>query len=196
MKLVETHDIFSVGMFAKSEEWRIACKQVKEAIHAVDWHPGNGTFTIYPESGKKRGKGNGVDLIKKACNEYLKRSGWLTKKLPPFDKGILFPGNLDALRILKAGLIGFKWAIGDIASSHRTINKLLLAIQTGGLLGVFLIVKSDSFKSFLGDRIWNFGELRPYLPLWSSIPIKEGVLRIEVVEHDAKNPDKPRIGTS
>jgi hypothetical protein len=185
MKIVETHDIFSVGLFSKSREWDIACKQVKEAIHATDWPHGSGKFTIYPQSGKKRGEGNGVVPIKKPCIENLKKSGWLTEKLPPLDKGVIHPGDLDALFSCNTGFIGFEWETGNISSSHRAINKLLLTMQVGGLVGGFLVVPSDNLKIFLTDRIGNIGELRPYLPLWSSIPIREGVLRIEVVEHDA-----------
>ena len=66
-------------------------------------------------------------------------------------------------------------------------------MQVGGLIGGFLVVPSYELKIFLTDRIGNIGELRPYLPLWSSIPIKEGVLRIVVVEHDATSFDVPRI---
>jgi len=193
MKIVETHDILSIGMFSKSEEWRIACKQVKEAIQSVDWPHGAGIFTIYPQSGKKRGEGNGVVPIKKPCIEYLERSGWLTEKLPPLEKGVIVPGDLDALLILKNGYIGFEWETGNISSSHRAINKLLLTMQLGGLLGGFLVVPSDNLKIFLTDRIGNIGELRPYLPLWSSVPIKEGVLRIEVVEHDATSLNVEKI---
>lgn len=193
MKIVETHDIFTVGLFSKSEEWDIACKQVKDAIHATDWPHGSGSFTIYPESGKKRGKGNGVVPIKKPCIEHLKKSGWITEKLPPLDRGVIYPGDLDALFSCNAGYIGFEWETGNISSSHRAINKLLLTMRLGGLAGGFLVVPGDKLKSFLTDRIGNIGELRPYLPLWRSIPIKEGVLRIEVVEHDAISLDAPRI---
>jgi hypothetical protein len=193
MKIVDTYDILSVGMFSESEEWRIACKQVKESIQAVDWPHGSGKFTIYPQSGKKRGEGNGVVPIKKPCIEYLERYGWLTEQLPPIEKGVISPGDLDALFILKYGYIGFEWETGNISSSHRAINKLLLTMQVGGLLGGFLVVPSDKLKPFLTDRIGNIGELKPYLSLWSSIPIKEGVLRIEVVEHDATSFDVPRI---
>ena len=53
--------------------------------------------------------------------------------------------------------------------------------------------RRDNLKTFLTDRIGNIGELRPYLPLWSSVPIKEGVLRIEVVEHDATSLNVEKI---
>ena len=193
MKIVETHDVFSVGAFPKSGEWHSACLQVKEAILATDWPHGSGKFTIYPLSGKKRGEGNGVVPIKKPCIAHLKKSGWLTEKLPPLPRGVINPGDLDALYQCAKGFIGFEWETGNISSSHRAINKLLLTMQLGGLIGGFLIVPSDTLKVFLTDRIGNIGELRPYLLLWSSIPILEGVLRIEVVEHDATSFDVPRI---
>lgn len=193
MKIVETYDVFSVGSFPESEEWEELSRQVKQAIRATDWPHGSGRFTIYPESGKKRGKGNGVVPIKIPCMKYLKQSGWLTEKLPPLNKGVIRPGDLDALFRCRQGFIGFEWETGNISSSHRAINKLLLTMQLGGLVAGFLVVPSDGLKGFLTDRIGNIGELRPYLPLWSSLPIQEGILRIEVVEHDATSFDVPKI---
>lgn len=193
MKIVETHDVFKEGSFPQSGEWHSACIQVKDAIRVTDWPHGSGEFTIYPQSGKKRGEGNGVVPIKKPCIKHLKQSGWLTEKLPPLDRGVMKPGDLDALFRCRRGFVGFEWETGNISSSHRAVNKLLLTMQLGGLIGGFLVVPSDNLKPFLTDRIGNIGELRPYLPLWSSIPILEGVLRIEVVEHDATSFDVPRI---
>ena len=134
MKIVETHDVLSVGSFPKSEEWYTACKQVKYAIKATDWPHGSGRFTIYPQSGKKRGEGNGVVPIKKPCIVSLEKSGWLTEKLPPLDRGVIRPGDLDALFHCGKRFIGFEWETGNISSSHRAINKLLLTMQVGGLL--------------------------------------------------------------
>lgn len=193
MKIVEIHDVLSVGSFPQSEEWQAVCKHVEGAIYATDWPHGSGRFTIYPQSGKKRGEGNGVVPIKIPCIERLKQFKWITEKLPPILGNVMRPGDLDALYKCTAGFIGFEWETGNISSSHRAINKLLLTMQVGGLIGGFLIVPSDELKRFLTDRIGNIGELRPYLPLWSSIPIKEGVLRIVVVEHDATSFDVPRI---
>lgn len=193
MKIVEIHDVLFAGSFPQSEEWLTACEQVEEAIYATDWPHGSGKFTIYPESGKKRGQGSGVVPIKKPCLERLTQLGWLTEKLPPLEQGVINPGDLDALFQCNMGFIGFEWETGNISSSHRAINKLLLTMQVGGLIGGFFVVPSDKLKLYLTDRIGNIGELRPYLPLWSSIPIKEGVLRITVVEHDATSYDVPRI---
>jgi hypothetical protein len=193
MKIVEIYDIFLAGSFPRSKEWQTARKHVEEAVYATDWPHGSGKFTIYPESGKKRGEGNGVVPIKKPCIERLREWGWITEKLPPIQSNVMRPGDLDALYKCATGFIGFEWETGNISSSHRAINKLLLTMQVGGLVGGFLVVPSDKLKVYLTDRIGNIGELRPYLPLWSSIPIEEGVLRIVVVEHDATSFDVPKI---
>ncbi len=193
MKVVETHDVLSVGRFPYSPEWHTSCAQVEEAILITDWPHGSGKFTIYPESGKKRGKGNGVVPIKKPCLQRLNQLNWVTEKLPPLPVGVINPGDLDAIYRCEEGFIGFEWETGNISSSHRAINKLLLTMQLGGLIGGFLVVPSDNLKVYLTDRIGNIGELRPYLPLWRSIRIKEGALRIVVVEHDATSLEVPRI---
>src|SRR5262245_3634496 len=64
MKIVHIETLLSAGRFAKSKDWAAIQHQVKEAVSKVDWPPGSGKFTIYPESGKKRDQGNGVTPIK------------------------------------------------------------------------------------------------------------------------------------
>lgn len=170
-----------------------ACSDVEAAINSVDWPHGTGTFLIYPESGKQRGQGNGVGPIKVPCMRHLTESGWRTERLPRLQSGVIKPGDLDGILFSASGPIGFEWETGNISSSHRAINKLLLTMQVGGLIGGFLVVPSDNLKTYLTDRIGNIGELRPYLPLWRSIPIAQGVLRIVVVEHDGTSRNVPRI---
>ena len=193
MTIVEKYDVLSVGEFATSREWKKACRDVDKAIDLVDWPHGSGRFVIYPESGKKRGEGNGVGPIKIPCVRSLARHGWLTERLPRLKTGAIKPGDLDAIYPSNAGAIGFEWETGNISSSHRAVNKLLLTMQMGGLIGGFLVVPSDNLKPYLTDRIGNIGELRPYLPLWRSIPICNGVLQFIVVEHDAISRAVPRI---
>src|SRR5579884_1383889 len=89
--------------------------------------------------------------------------------------------------------LAFEWETGNISSSHRAMNKLLLTLKLGGLIGGFLVVPSDRLKVYLTDRIGNIGELRPYFPLWRDTEIKEGALQIVVVELDAISFDVPRI---
>lgn len=154
---------------------------------------GSGKFLIYPQSGKKRGEGNGVLPIKKPCLEKLRSFGWEIEKLPKMEQGVLTTGDLDALKRTRSGFIGFEWETGNVSSSHRAINKLLLSLKVGGIKGGFLVVPSDILKRYLTDRIGNIGELRPYFPLWKSIRMKDGILRIVVVEHDIVSTKVPRI---
>ena len=46
---------------------------------------------------------------------------------------------------------------------------------------------------YLTDRVGNFQELEPYFPLWRALKVKEGLLGIIAVEHDAVSLDVPRI---
>lgn len=198
MKIVETVDVISRGNFPSSRDWRRACRHVKMAVKATDWPHGSGKFTIYPQSGKKRGEGNGVVPIRIPCLKKLRALGWQVEQIPTLESGVLETGDLDALFESKAGFIGFEWETGNISSSHRAMNKLLLTLKLGGLIGGILAVPSDKLKIYLTDRVGNIGELRHYFPLWRDTEIKEGALRIIVVEHDALSLDVPRIpkGTS
>lgn len=193
MKIVEYCGILSKGTFSTSKAWKKACVDVEKAIKATDWPHGSGKFTIYPESGKKRGEGNGVVPIKIPCIQMLEKFGWEIENLPKIEDGVLGTGDLDALFKSDSGFIGFEWETGNISSSHRAINKLLLTLQKGGIKGGILVVPSDKLKLYLTDRIGNIGELRPYFPLWSKIQIEEGTLRIIVVEHDNTSTAVPKI---
>jgi hypothetical protein len=193
MKIVEICDILCKGDFLSTQVWKKACTDVEKAILATDWPHGSGKFTIYPESGKKTGQGNGVLLIKEPCIKKLKEFGWETEYLPMIKGGVLGTGDLDALYKSETGYIGFEWETGNISSSHRAINKLLLALQKGGIKGGILVVPGEKLRPYLTDRIGNIRELRPYFPLWSTIQIEEGVLRIIVVEQDATSTSVPRI---
>jgi len=193
MKIVEYCDILSKGPFSTSKDWKRACIDVEKAITATDWPHGSGKFTIYPESGKKRGEGNGVVPIKIPCIHMLEKNGWKTENLPKIENGVLGTGDLDALFKSELGFIGFEWETGNISSSHRAINKLLLTLQKDGIKGGILVVPSDKLKKYLTDRIGNIGELRPYFPLWSNVQIKQGTLRIIVVEHDSTSTAVPKI---
>jgi hypothetical protein len=193
MKIVERCDLVVSGEFPASATWADACLDAERAIRGVDWPHGSGRFTIYPQSGKGRGEGNGVTPIKAPCMKELKRLGWVTEDLPRLPDSVLRPGDLDALRQTPEGNIGFEWETGNISSSHRAINKLLLTLQLGGIRGGILVVPSDDLRQYLTDRIGNISELRCYFPLWRSIPFFDAALRIIVVEHDETSMSVPRI---
>lgn len=193
MKILEYHDILNPDLFNSSRHLSEAWEEIKQAIHLTDWPHGSGKFTIYPESGKKRGEGNGVKPIKIPCMIALGSLGWKTEELPDIGSSVLGTGDLDALKLTSDGYIAFEWETGNISSSHRALNKLFLAMQETNTLGSFLVVPSDALKPYLTDRVGNIGELRPYFPLWRNLPGISGGLRIVVVEHDEVSFDVPRI---
>ncbi len=192
MKIVHVEKLVSTGSFARSREWKRVRDGLHEAIRAVDWPPGTGKFTIYPQSGKRRGEGNGVKPIKNECIAKLCEQGWRAEIALDI-LGTANPGDLDAVFQAKAGAVAMEWETGNISSSHRALNKLSIGLMRGSLVGATLVVPSRRLYKWLTDRIGNFQELQPYLELWKSIPSENGVLEIVVIEQDDESLDVPRI---
>ncbi len=192
MKIVHVETLISSGEFPISPEWKRRRRMIHKAIKAVDWPPGSGRFIIHPESGKKRGAGNGVRPIKHRCIEMLTANGWRVEQPVDDDAGCKL-GTVDAILKVKPGRIAFEWETGNISSSHRALNKMALGLMRGVLVGAILVVPSRNLYRFLTDRVGNFDELVPYLDLWKSIPCTNGVLEIVVIEQDAESTNVPRI---
>jgi len=95
MKIVHVETLISAGSFASSRQWKAIRGKLHRAIKAVDWPEGTGKFTIYPQSGKKRGEGNGVKPIKNECIRRLLEQAWSIEST--FKKSLDFRlGGLDA----------------------------------------------------------------------------------------------------
>ena len=181
MKIVEKEDVISSGAFHKSKTWRRACAEVEDAISCVDRPHGSGTFAINPKK-----HGNGVKPIKVPCTLRLRELGWRVEALPPLASNVLHPGDLDALVVRDGHYIAFEWETGNISSSHRALNKLVLGLIHRAVIGCFLVVPSRALYPYLTERIGNMTELRAYLPLWhaASAKVTDAALRIYVVEQD------------
>ena len=192
MRIVHIETIISCGSFPASTEWKRTRRLIHKAIKAVDWPTGTGRFSIRPESGKGRGQGNGVRPIKLRCMEMLVENGWKTEH-PIDDSEHNRLGNVDAILHGKLGQIAFEWETGNISSSHRALNKMAIGLMRGKLFGAILVVPSRKLYRWLTDRIGNFDELVPYLELWKSVPCKNGVLEIVVIEQDEESASVPRI---
>jgi hypothetical protein len=193
VKLLEYHDILNPVLFSRSPALQQAWVDVQQAVAATDWPHGTGSFSIYPESGKKSREGNGVKLIKVPCIRALHARGWMTERLPDVGSSVLRTEDLDALKSTPDGWIAFEGETGNISSSHRALNKLFLTMKETNTIGSFLVVPSNRLKLFLTDRIGNIGELEPYFSLWRDLTGIDGALRILVVEHDAESFDVPKI---
>ncbi len=165
---------------------------------------GSSDFAIYPESGKRSGEGNGVVPIKASFAEAISARGWELEKRAPrvtnsedaVMKGSR-PGAFDAhLSFEVSGELPFvaEWETGNISSSHRAINRILLGIRLGYVAGGVLILPSRQLAAYLTDRIGNEPELQPYRPLWSGINLPSpSYFGMVSVEHDRTSLEVPRI---
>lgn len=197
MKLIHEEYLINSGEFPTSSEWKNIYNDLYSSIRAVDWPPGSGTFSIYPESGKFRGKGNGVKPIKDRFIEYLTKKGWRPELALNFQEGFQ-TGRMDAVKETDYGHFVVEWETGNISSSHRSLNKMALGLLKGKLIGGALVVPSRALYHYLTDRIGNFNELLPYVDLWKNVKCRNGILVIFVVEFDFLDEKVPRIpkGTS
>lgn len=192
MKIVHVETIISCGPYSKSDHWRTTRRSLHKAIRKCDWPPGSRKFTIFPQSGKKRGEGNGVRPIRREFIEALKRQGWTIEGRAKnvFGQSL---GDFDAVIGGPEGPVVVEWETGNISSSHRSMNKLTMLVADGTISAGTLVVPSRKLYVLLTDRIGNYQELEPYLKLWKSVPCKKGILEIVVIEQDAESPNVPRI---
>src|SRR5581483_1494040 len=158
---------------------------IRDAIRAVCWPEGAETFTIFDQSGKKRGEGSGVKPIKDAFVRLLIKRGWEPEfPFPISDEEGGRPGKIDAaLKLPKLPPFAVEWETGNISSSHRAMNKMALGLIRGILSGGILVLPTRKLYYYLTDRIGNYEELQPYFSMWSALPAK-GYLGVIAVEHD------------
>ena len=192
MKIVHSETIFSCGSYATSNEWRRTRAAIHHAVKRCAWPPGSRKFTIYPQSGKKRGEGNGVGPIKDEFIKQLRKLKW-TLEGPARNALSQAVGNFDAILLGPQGPVVVEWETGNISSSHRSMNKLTMLVADGIIAAGTLIIPSRKLYVYLTDRIGNYRELEPYLRLWKSVPCRKGVLEIVVIEQDAESVKVPRI---
>ena len=192
MKIVHVETVLNCGSYAKSRHWAETRANIHSAVKKCVWPPGSKKFTIYPQSGKKGGEGNGVVPIKDGFIEQLERSGWATEG-PARNASNQALGGFDAITEGPEGPIVVEWETGNISSSHRSMNKLTMLVAQQIIAAGTLVIPSRKLYVYLTDRIGNYRELEPYLKLWKSVPCKEGVLEIVVIEQDAESFDVPRI---
>jgi hypothetical protein len=192
MKIVQIERIIDTGTFSQTEDWKIIEEHIFQAIQSIEWPPGSGSFTLFDESGKKRGQGSGVKPVKQACMQKLKSFGWQLETLVDIATGRR-PGPMDATCKVKDRLFCVEWETGNISSSHRSVNKMALGIMKKTLIGGALILPTRAMYRYLTDRVGNFPELSPYFPLWKSLDVEEGLLLVIAIEHDAVSNKVSRI---
>lgn len=191
MQIVQRERLIDQGEFSSTPVWSRIGSNILQAIRSIQWPPGSGAFIIYPQSGKKRGEGNGVKPIKDAFILHLVSQGWSKEH----SLKVLGVGDIDAGISTDKGLFGAEWETGNVSSSHRAINKMVMGIEEGVLIGGVLIVPTKQLAQYLTDRIGNFPELKAYFPHWRRAGghIEEGLLEIIAIEQDGTSWEVPRI---
>lgn len=187
MKIDREISLISHGSFEESQEWAVIQSEIRRAIDLIVWPPGASNFTINPIR-----HGNGVKPIKNACMAALKENfGWQLETRIRY--ATRSPGKVDATKSLDKHLFALEWETGNISSSHRAVNKLVLGLLRGVFLGTALVLPNRKLYPYLTERIGNYEELEPYFDVWRTVQIQEGFLAVFVVEHDAIDSSVPRI---
>lgn len=148
--------LLSRGGFEQSQEWSIIQSEIRSAIDLIVYPTGTSNFTINPAR-----HGNGVKPIKNACMAALQDNfGWeLETKITYATR---LPGRVDVTKRLNGDFFALEWETGNISSSHRAVNKMVLGLLRGVFLGSALVLPSRKLYAYLTDRIGNYEELEPY----------------------------------
>ncbi|BAT54568.1 Type-2 restriction enzyme BamHI [Nostoc sp. NIES-3756] len=187
MKIVQEVSLINIGSFAESSDWSIIRAEIRNAISVIVHPPGTSSFTINPKK-----HGNGVKPIKEACMLALKdKFDWRLETA--INYATKSPGKVDATKVIDNHLFALEWETGNISSSHRAVNKLVLGLLRGIFLGAALVLPSRKLYPYLTDRIGNYEELEPYFDVWRSVHLSEGFLAIFVIEHDQLDSNVPTL---
>ena len=209
MKWLRTLVLFDKGDVINSTDWNDLHESYMRSIQSIDFPDGSGSLTLKRKARdeKKIIKRNGVGYLRTRFLRHLKTTeGWEAEGTVDLSRDReqpairLYPsmeeyrepitsdfGGFDFVKAKGNGAqIAIEWETGNISSSHRSMNKLALALVNGIIdIGV-LIVPSRNLYTHMTDRIGNIGELSGYLSMWESLKfgVDRGLLAITVVEHD------------
>ena len=188
MKIIKIEFLLKKGPFPASSDFENILYEITKAISAVTHPEGTGQFILNPTN-----KGNGVLPIKKNFIQSLIGRDWMPEHRMSIASRTK-PGPIDAVKKLSDGCyFSVEWETGNISSSHRALNKMAVGLLDGVLAGGILVLPSRDMYRYLTDRVGNFAEIEPYFPVWKNLRIKEGVLAVIEIEHDALSTDVPTI---
>lgn len=188
MKITRTEILINSGGFFNTQQFNDVLAEIEESISKVVWPLNSQYFSINPTK-----KGNGVKPIKNGCMSHLEGLGWQLEERLRITS-TMRPGPLDAVKTLSNGsVLALEWETGNISSSHRALNKMVLGILEGALTGGILILPSRAMYKYLTDRIGNFQEIEPYFPQWRRPDISNGYLAVIEIEHEYEDENSPLI---
>lgn len=214
MKRLRTLVLFDKGGVISSTDWHSLHASYERAIASIDHPEGCGTLTLrkkerLPNSQWQR---NGVGYLRMRFLEFMRDSEkWKTESVVDLSRDreqppiLLYPsledyrepitsdfGGFDFMATAAHGTrVAIEWETGNISSSHRSMNKLAIALSSGIIEVGVLILPSRALYEHLTDRVGNIGELSGYLSMWEGLKaqVPRGLLAITVVEHDALTTD-------
>ncbi|PSG98338.1 restriction endonuclease [Thermoplasmatales archaeon SW_10_69_26] len=219
MRIDQAHTLIDEGDLSSTRVWRRARQDVLGAVEDVVWPPDNDEFVVYPEE-----NANGVNPITEQfepnldalpdweetgrthLTTLLDRRGMLERtieKVRPYfhdPQSFLNSPWFDGLKDVEIdgepGLIVAEWETGNISSSHRSVNRIMVGLVAGMIHGGFIVLPNRSLYHYLTDRIGNYRELRPYFVIWESLAhkVENGVIEVIVVEHEGESKAVRPIG--
>ncbi len=215
MRWLRTIVVFDNGNVVGQADWEAVHSSYVRSIESIDHPHGTGTLTLRRKIRLPNGqwRRNGVGYLRTCFLEHMVNTeGWQRESnvdlgrnreqpklsLYPSGESYIEPitsdfGGFDFLTLTPAGLrVAIEWETGNISSSHRSMNKLSIALASGIVQAGVLIVPSRACYEHLTDRIGNISELSGYLELWepARTGVDRGLLAISVVEHDALTDDE------
>ncbi len=213
MKWLRTLILFDQGEVISSDDWKAFHESYVRSIVSIDYPAGSGSLTLRrklrqngqwqrngvkylrsrfldhmtgPEGWKAEG---GVDLSRDRQQPAIRLYPSLEEYREPITSDF---GGFDFVTTGSAGgRVAIEWETGNISSSHRSMNKLAIALANGVIDVGVLVLPSRSLYEHLTDRIGNIGELSGYLAMWEGLKysVKRGLLAITVVEQDELTDD-------
>lgn len=214
MKLLRTLVLFDQGGIGSASDWKTLYNSYAASIASIDFVEGSDRLILRRKVRRPDGQWqrNGVKYLRARFLDHLTlQQGWKPEGVvnlsrdrdqPPFR---LYPsgeeyrepitsdfGSFDFVTRGEHGIrIAIEWETGNISSSHRSMNKLAIALRNGIIDAGVLILPSRQLYEHLTDRIGNIGELSGYLAMWEGLKesVAQGMLAITVVEHDGLTDD-------
>lgn len=209
MKWLRTLVLFDQGNVISSTDWKAVHESYVRSISSIEHPVGTGRLLLRRKTRLSGGQfmRNGVGFLRLNFLHYMQNvENWKaegkinlsrdreqpTIKLYPSMALYREPitsdlGGFDFITTGSQGIkVAIEWETGNISSSHRSMNKLAIALANGIIQVGVLIVPSRHLYEHLTDRIGNIGELSGYLSMWESLKssVTNGLLAITVVEHD------------
>ena len=209
MKWLRTLVLFDCGGVISSTDWKAFHESYVRSILSIDHPKGSGSLKLKPKAklANSQWTRNGVGYLRSRFLEHIQDvEKWKAEGIVPLGRdreqppATLYPsleqyrepitsdfGGFDFVTKGHEGSrVAIEWETGNISSSHRSMNKLAIALAAGILDAGVLIVPSRNLYEHLTDRIGNIGELSGYLSMWEGLKttVKHGLLAITVVEHD------------